>query len=269
MISTRNGDGCIAVKRPRFWCYEDVLSLAILTELRVQGHRIILSSSGKGLIEFSKSDLVKANAKLSPMAMQGRNFIDISAVIGSNLLVGVVLSRLFVIAIKNGENHVEQIAKLILATPQEAEEAYGRLKDMGYDLTSTNIAKLYKILVVTKSIYTLRRWLDEGYGLSVVVVVPCLYMDKYKAMLLHFMRKLLDFVKRVHGLDVKEIGLYCFKPLDIEAHSPSIVEVKHVAEALVMGRDSFRIPFGQYMGYDYAGCKKCKYLEVCYHMIGR
>ncbi len=220
-------------------------------------------------VYFSKSNLVKGGAKLSSMAIQGRNYVDISAFREREIVLGIVISRVYVIAYRNGTKHLEKLLKMFLSAPNSAEGSYRDLKDMGYNINSTNIAKLYKIYIAARGVSRLRRIYEQSEAIRFLIVTPCLGVDTGRDIVLKSVSEVLKFVSTVHG--EKRMLCYeytCFRPRDISSGPPPILQLINVAsegtkEAVLSGEMSFT----DIMGLEYKGCAKCRYVSTCVEMM--
>jgi len=253
-----------------FWCNEKTLLLALMSFLRQHGLNLILGGKpGDMHIYFSKSDLVKGGARLSKMAVQGRNYIDFVAYNEKELVLGIVISRAYVMVYKHSEKHLRTLLHVLLSHPEDAENAYKELKSLGFDINSTNIAKLYKIYIAARSMGRIKRVYDAVRRVRLGIVTPCLGIDIGKAIVTDAIEKLIYFVMKEHNEDkVLSYEHACFRPVDVYKNSPTVVELRTVNlynadEALLSGQ----MNFVELMGFEYLGCAKCNHLTTCIGMI--
>ena len=239
--------------------------------LRQHGLNLILGGKpGDMHIYFSKSDLVKGGARLSKMAVQGRNYIDFVAYSERELVLGIVISRVYVMVYRRGEKHLRTLLHVFLSHPEDAENAYKELKSLGFDINSTNIAKLYKTYIASRSIGRIKRIYDNVQKVRFSIVTPCLGIDIGKAMVANAIDRLMHFVRKEHNEDkVISYEHTCFRPVDVYKTSPTVVELRTVNlykadKALLTGQ----MNFVELMGFEYLGCAKCNYLTTCIEMIG-
>ena len=238
--------------------------------LRRYGLDLILSGKlGDMHIYFSKSDLVKGRAKLSKIAVQGRNYIDFVAYSEEELVLGIVISRAYVMMYKHGERHLKTLVYALLSHPAEAENAYKELKSRGFNINSTNIAKLYKIYIASRSIGRIKRVYSSVRKVRFSIVTPCLGVDIGRAIVTDAIERLMRFVVKEHNEDkVLSYEHTCFRPVDVYKNSPTVVELRTVNlykadKALLYGK----MNFVELMGFEYLGCAKCNHLTTCIEMI--
>ncbi len=238
--------------------------------LRQKGWGLILGSEPSDVhVYFSKSNLVKGGAKLSSMAIQGRNYVDISAFREREIILGIVISRVYVIAYRNGVKHLEKLLKMFLSSPNSAENSYRDLKDMGYDINSTNIAKLYKIYIAARGVNRLRRIYEQSETIRFLIVTPCLGIDISRDIVLKSVSEIMEFVSTVHGEERILCYEYaCFRPKDITSGPPPIVQfINIVTEGVKEAVLSGEMNFIDIMGLEYKGCAKCRYVSTCVEMM--
>jgi len=238
--------------------------------LRQHGLNLILGGKpGDMHIYFSKSDLVKGGARLSKMAVQGRNYIDFVAYSEKELVLGIVISRAYVMVYRHGEKHLRTLLHVFLSHPEDAENAYKELKSLGFDINSTNIAKLYKTYIASRSIGRIKRIYDNVQRVRFSVVTPCLGINIGKTIVTDAIEKLIHFVMKEHSENkVLSYEHTCFRPMDVYKNSPTVVELRtinlyKVEEALLSGQ----MNFVELMGFEYLGCAKCNHLTTCIEMI--
>ncbi len=254
--------------RRSVWCRENVLGLAVMSGLKRYGYFPILGDPPTLLLTFSKQDLVDGGAKLQTNYMQGKNYVDIS-LRNDELVLGVVASRMLALARKRNDEGLTLVLRMLFDEPNKAVEAYKKLKDLGFDFSATNVAKMYKTYIVSRSISKLRRAREVCKRIILLSITPCISIECQRNALEDSMNRLIEFVMQVHKEKLELVySCYCFKPSELCSSSPSFVVLKRISGETIV-KDVIEIPFMESMGKDYLGCKKCEYLNLCSEMFSR
>ena len=248
-------------KRVRTWCSEESIPWFFLSLLVRRGFYPVMGLGKERFVVLSKSDLEPIHSVLGHNFVQGRHRLDIVAYDAERFVVGLVVSRIIPLCKRISDNVVELVLRMILAPPKDAVDAYMKLKRMGFDFASMNVAKAFKVSIASRFCRRLKSYAE---GRKTVVMVILLDVGINEEVVIEILNALKEYLYKTADLNLK-ISIALFKPCEITPSPPAYVYIRSVAEELL---DSGNYPYTEIMGENWVGCSKCKYVEVCSKYFG-
>lgn len=246
--------------RKLYWCHEEPISLALLTIAKNEGYYPILGV--KGLLEYSRRELIESNIHLPLNLVQGKGIVDIAFTDNEYFVIGsaATITYAFLEYMGYPSRAKYYYGNVVFGSPARIEESYKELKKLGFRLPARVIGKLYKSALFI-SRYSRTRRLLTNREVVLWAVLP-FYLEK--EIIVHVqtsISELREHLVNEHRFNIAGLGVLYFNPSSMGLDSPRKLCFE-CTDKCILGNHICLDDFRRVLG-EYKSCTMCKYIDIC------